>query len=129
MKIKLAKLISIVGLAVLVSNSCFSQEARTGQVPEQEAIALPKGSLWTRPGADWPGFLGLDGDGKSSETGILKDWSDGKLRLIWKRETGTGYSMGSVADGRFYHFGLIDSKATLICVNAQTGKDLSLIHI
>ena len=124
MKIKLAKLISIVGLAVLVSNSCFSQEARTGQVPEQEAIALPKGSLWTRPGADWPGFLGLDGDGKSSETGILKDWSDGKLRLIWKRETGTGYSMGSVADGRFYHFGLIDSKATLICVNAQTGKDI-----
>ena len=30
---------------------------------------------------DWPGFLGANRDGRSAETGILKDWSGGKLKL------------------------------------------------
>ena len=116
---------SIIVLALFATAVGYSQDVdRTDQVAADRE-ATNKNSLWTRPsGADWPAFLGLHGDGKSSETGILKDWSNGKLKLIWKRETGAGYAMGSVAGGRFYHFGLIDSKATLICVNAQTGKDI-----
>lgn len=30
--------------------------------------------------------------------------------------------MGSVADGRFFHFGRIDGKAKLLCLNAATGR-------
>ena len=96
------------------------------EIPQEIPSNIPQGkNLWTREsGQDWPTFLGSDGDSKSNETGILKDWSDGKLKLLWKLPTGAGYGMGSVADGRFYHFGLIDSKATLVCVNAETGKEL-----
>jgi len=82
-------------------------------------------SLWTRQaGDDWPTFLGVGGESKSNETGILKDWSDGKLKLLWETKTGEGYGMGSVAKGRFYHFGKIDGKATLLCLNAETGERL-----
>ena len=87
--------------------------------------ALVQDSLWTRSkGEDWPTFLGASGESTSTETGILKDWSGGKLKLVWKIETGDGYGMGSVVDGRFYHFGKIDDKATLLCLNAETGKEL-----
>ena len=40
-------------------------------------------TLWTREGGeDWPSFLGSNRDGKSSETGILKDWSGDKLKVL-----------------------------------------------
>ena len=82
-------------------------------------------SLWTRSrGVDWPTFLGPTSDGKSSETGILTDWSDGKLKLLWKVETGEGYGIGSVSHGRFYHFGKTAGEAKLVCLNAETGKEL-----
>ena len=126
MRTKLVGLISIFCLVIFTNVSCFAQNSsRSGQIEDQQIDAAARKSLWTRPsGVDWPAFRGLSGDGKSSETGILKDWTDGKLKAVWTRETGAGYGMGSVAEGRFYHFGLIDSKATLICVNAQTGKDI-----
>jgi len=82
-------------------------------------------SLWTRvKGKDWPTFLGSTGDGKSVETGILKDWSKGKLKVVWKTNTGQGYGMGSVANGRFYHFGRLNDKANLRCFNAETGAPI-----
>ncbi len=82
-------------------------------------------SLWTRnQGSDWATFLGPTGDGKSTETGILKDWSAGKLKIVWRMKTGDGYGMGSVANGRFYHFGRYNDQATLKCLNAETGKQL-----
>ena len=91
-------------------------------VIENQAASQDQSSIWGRKkGDDWPTFLGPTGDGKSTETGILKDWSDGKLKLIWKIKTGEGYGMGSVVDGRFYHFGRIDGKAKLLCLNAETG--------
>lgn len=71
---------------------------------------------------DWPKFLGPNGDGKSSEKNILTDWSDGKLKLLWKMETGEGYAMGSVAKGKFYHFGRVENRANLRCVDAVTGQ-------
>ena len=72
-------------------------------------------------GNDWAKFLGPTGDGKSSEKNILTDWSDGKLKLLWKIKTGEGYGMGSVAKGRFYHFGRVENRANLRCLNAVTG--------
>ncbi len=129
-RITLMALVSMVLLAVISGESCLAQKMKLpGSEKVQNNHQIPHGkqriSLWTRTqGEDWPTFLGSDGLSKSSETGILKDWTDGKLKLIWKRPTGAGYGMGSVANGRFYHFGLIDSKATLVCMNAETGKDI-----
>ena len=85
--------------------------------------AMKQEDLGTRSqGVDWPTFLGPTGDGKSSETGILTDWSGGKLRVVWQAKTGEGYGIGSVANGRYYHFGRIKGKATLRCLHAETGQ-------
>ncbi len=82
-------------------------------------------SLWTRHrGRDWPGFLGPDRDGKSDETGILTNWSDGKLKVLWSIDTGQGYGIGSVAAGRYFHFDRVENLARLRCLNAETGKPI-----
>lgn len=48
---------------------------------------------------DWPRFLGPQGDGTSTEQGLLATFpSDGPPRL-WDRTVGTGYSAPSVRDG------------------------------
>ena len=72
-------------------------------------------------GEDWFAFLGPTSDGKSVEKGILKDWSKGRLKVVWKVKTGQGYGMGSVANGKFYHFGRLDDRANLRCLNSENG--------
>ena len=70
----------------------------------------------------WPRFLGPNQDGKSNQKNILKDWSDGKLKLLWQHETGKGYGIGSAAEGKFFHFGLYDDKMQLTCLDCDSGK-------
>ena len=73
---------------------------------------------------DWPQFLGPNRDSVSSETGILKDWSDGKLKLNWTLPVGEGYAIGSVSDGKYFHFDVTEGEkenvARLRCVDLQT---------
>ncbi len=33
---------------------------------------------------DWPQWQGTNRDGKSVETGLLKTWPSGGLKLLWK---------------------------------------------
>lgn len=73
------------------------------------------------PDTSWPTFLGPSQDGKSSQRNILKDWSGGKLKLLWQHETGQGYGNGSVADGKFYHFGLYGDQTRLTCLDCDSG--------
>ncbi len=90
----------------------------TGQEP------LPT-SLWTRvEGDDWPRFLGPSGNGKASESGILTDWTEEGLRIVWQREIGTGYGAGATSRGRYYHFDRVGDNAQLVCLNAETGAEL-----
>ena len=72
---------------------------------------------------DWPRFLGPNIDSTSKETGILKDWSSGKLKLLWQQDLGEGYSMCSVADGKVYQSDKLDGKARLRCFDAVSGKE------
>jgi outer membrane protein assembly factor BamB len=95
---------------------------------ETPAGAAEPPSLWTRTrGEDWPGFLGPARDGKSAETGIRSDWSDG-LPILWYVEVGEGYSAPSVAAGRLFVFdrvgGAIGGRARLRSLNAETGTEL-----
>jgi outer membrane protein assembly factor BamB len=85
----------------------------------------PPPSLGTRKqGIDWPQMLGPQRDGKSPETGILTTWPARGPKIVWSRPTGAGYSVGSVAYGRFYQFDKIGDAATLECLNAETGEKL-----
>ena len=73
---------------------------------------------------DWAQFLGPNRDSISTETGISKDWSGGKLKLNWTLPVGEGYAIGSVSDGKYFHFDVTEGEkgniARLRCVDLQT---------
>lgn len=94
--------------------------------PADRPLAEDVGSvadLGTRSaGQDWPQFLGPNYDSSSPEVGIRKDWSAGKLPLLWSREVGTSYGIGSVAAGRYLQFERIGDAERLTCLHAETGE-------
>ncbi|MGA2259794.1 MAG: PQQ-binding-like beta-propeller repeat protein, partial [Thermoguttaceae bacterium] len=52
---------------------------------------------------DWAQWRGLNRDGISQETGLLKEWPKGGPKLLWQvRDLGSGYATPSVAGGRIY---------------------------
>ncbi|MDE0735698.1 MAG: PQQ-binding-like beta-propeller repeat protein, partial [Pirellulaceae bacterium] len=82
-------------------------------------------NLGTRQqGTDWATFLGPGANNKSTETGVLKQWPEKGLRIVWQKELGTSYGIGSVANGRYYQFDRTDETIHLDCLNAETGKPL-----
>jgi outer membrane protein assembly factor BamB len=77
-----------------------------------------------KKGVDWPCFLGPTGDSRSSETGILTMWPDAGPRVVWQRDLNTGYDIGTVSKGRYFHFERIGDRAAVLCLNAETGEKL-----
>lgn len=77
-----------------------------------------------KQGSDWPTFLGSNTDSKSAETGILTDWNQKSLRIVWQRPLGESYGIGSVSRGRYFQFDYENGRATLFCLNAETGEEL-----
>jgi outer membrane protein assembly factor BamB len=73
-------------------------------------------------GGDWPGFLGPTGDGVSPEKGIFAPWPKTGLRIVWHKETGSGYGMPSIKDGRLFLFDRVGNEERLNCLNPRTGK-------
>jgi outer membrane protein assembly factor BamB len=64
--------------------------------------------------AEWPGWLGPAHDGKSPDTGLLKQWPDGGPRLLWKTDVlGGGFSSVAVSGGTVYATGDSGDELTL----------------
>ncbi len=105
-------------VAALLSLISTSSTARA-----QAPVELPA-DLATRPGSDWPAFLGPTADGKSPETGLLVPWPAAGPRLVWQQRVGTGYGAPSVSRGRLFHFDRRADSARLTCYRAETGEPL-----
>lgn len=66
------------------------------------------GILPVAGGEDWPQFRGLHRDGKSPETGLLKQWPAEGLQPVWVVEgLGKGYAGVSVANGTLFTTGMV----------------------
>lgn len=65
--------------------------------------------------------MGPNRNSISDETGILKDWSADKLKTNWTLPVGEGYAIGSVSDGKYFHFDVTEGDtgnlARLRCVD------------
>ncbi len=62
-------------------------------------------------GEDWPQFRGLNRDGKSPETGLLKEWPAEGPKLLWSVEgLGKGYSSPVIANGMVCVTGMVGEK-------------------
>jgi outer membrane protein assembly factor BamB len=76
------------------------------------------------PATDWPQYRGINRDGISHETGLLKTWPDTGPKVVWKAEVGPAYSAVAASGGRLF---TMDSKGTdefVVCFDATNGKEL-----
>jgi outer membrane protein assembly factor BamB len=72
---------------------------------------------------DWTQWRGSGRDGKSAETGLLKDWPDGGPPLLWRSTgNGGGYSSFAASKGRLYTLGTRGSTEYIVAIDAETGK-------
>src|SRR2546430_760602 len=73
---------------------------------------------------EWPQWRGPNRDGKSKETGLLKQWPADGPPLAWKTKgAGRGYSSLAVANGRLFTMGLRGDSEFVIAFDVTTGKE------
>jgi outer membrane protein assembly factor BamB len=72
----------------------------------------------------WPKWLGPEGTGVSTETGLAESWPEGGPKKLWEFSVGIGYSSPVALDGKIYFFAQEGSKDTLRCFEADSGKVL-----
>jgi outer membrane protein assembly factor BamB len=73
---------------------------------------------------DWPCFLGLNGDQKSSETGLVSNIPPQGLPIVFDRPVGTGYSAPSVGFGRLVLFHRLGGEEIVEAWNSDTAVPL-----
>lgn len=122
--------ISRIGLACTILLAGCGAQAEEG-TPDQTRLRVTKYERVEVPdlrerisGSDWPGFLGPNGDSKSTETGILAQWPTTGPPIVWEKELGTSYGMPSISLGRLFLFDRDNDMARLRCLNSETGEEI-----
>lgn len=98
--------------------------ATAGHARDTSASETLPPDLATRPGEDWPDFLGPRRNGTSAERGVSFDWPEKGPPIVWQTKLGTSYAAPSIARGRLYHFDRYGDEDRLFCREAETGKEL-----
>ncbi|HUT33599.1 MAG TPA: PQQ-binding-like beta-propeller repeat protein [Planctomycetota bacterium] len=69
---------------------------------------------------DWPWWRGAEHDGKSPDTGLLKEWPEGGPKLLWQVDSiGKGFSNVAVTGGTIYTTGDLDGKLMLFAFDLE----------
>lgn len=76
------------------------------------------------PAQEWPQWRGMNRDGISQETGLLKIWPAEGPKVLWKVPVGDGYSAVSVSGGRLYTMDAKGEDEFVVCLDATTGKEI-----
>ena len=85
------------------------------------SVLLPMGPA---AGAEWTGFRGPNRDGKSTDTGLLKEWPAEGPKLLWKAtDVGKGYSAVSTDGSSIFITGDAGDKLMLFAFD-MNGKPL-----
>jgi outer membrane protein assembly factor BamB len=74
--------------------------------------------------ADWPNWRGPANNGISAETDWQTEWPAAGPKVLWKAPLGTGFSSFAVAEGRVFTMGNVDDQDSVICLDADGGKEL-----
>ncbi len=77
---------------------------------------------------DWPQFRGMNRDGISFETGLLKSWPESGPKELWRRSIGEGYAAITIVGDRLYTmYGAKDGEEDVefaAAFDARTGEEL-----
>jgi outer membrane protein assembly factor BamB len=75
--------------------------------------------------ADWPQWRGPNRDGKSVDTGLLKQWPENGPPLAWRVDTlGGGYSTPSIAAGRIFGMSNRGDKEVVWALSEKDGSEI-----
>lgn len=73
---------------------------------------------------DWPQWRGPNRDGISTETGIIKGWSEDGPKILWRAPSGDGYSGISISNGRVYTAFGQNAHEFMVCLDADSGEEI-----
>ena len=79
--------------------------------------------------ADWPHWLGPNGDGTSPERGLLTTWPAAGPNVVWKVVGGDGYSSVAVAGGRAITLVQRAGAELVLALDATSGKELWTVRV
>src|SRR5260221_422631 len=94
------------------------------------AVALGLSVLlcFTARADDWPQWRGPNRDGAWNETGIMKTFPPGGLKISWRTTVGAGWSSPIVSRGRVYVTDVELARPTaterVLCFDEASGKQL-----
>ncbi|HRJ08987.1 MAG TPA: PQQ-binding-like beta-propeller repeat protein [Prosthecobacter sp.] len=71
---------------------------------------------------DWPRFLGPSDDASTTEKPLLKDFTSGGPKLLWRVDTGEGYTSPAIAGGRLVIFHALEGRETVECLHPESGR-------
>jgi alcohol dehydrogenase (cytochrome c) len=75
--------------------------------------------------ADWPQWRGPNRDGKSADTGLLKQWPENGPPLAWRVDTlGGGYSAPSITAGRIFGMSNRGDKEVVWALSEKDGSEI-----
>ncbi|HUF24686.1 MAG TPA: PQQ-binding-like beta-propeller repeat protein [Vicinamibacterales bacterium] len=74
---------------------------------------------------EWPGWRGANRDGRSPDTGLLRQWPQGGPRLVMTaKNLGAGFSSVAVAGGRIYTMGDRGGAQHVIALADSDGREI-----
>jgi outer membrane protein assembly factor BamB len=74
--------------------------------------------------ADWPQFMGPNGDGTSAEKGLARSWPADGPQVLWTVALGPGYGGAAIRGGHVYVLDRVDrQKDVLRAFALETGKE------
>ena len=85
-------------------------------------VARAADPLAAASNADWPRFLGPQGNNTSTETGLLDRWPTNGPPLVWERSIGSGYSAPSIRDGLLVLHHRREDAEIVEVLDADTGQ-------
>ena len=103
--------------------------ARKARTKEPQAGATEEASSSRASGdrspasAEWYQWRGANRDGKSTDTGLLKDWTQQPPKLLWTAHgLGAGRSSVVVSGGKIFTMGVLDGGTCLIALSESDGS-------
>lgn len=114
-------------IALFLATLCFGCSGEQSVRPQVASPPL-RGSILkshTKAGpGDWPQWRGAHRDGISRESGLLAQWPEQGLPLLWKVPGGDGFASLAISDGKVYTFVDRNGSEWAVCLEADSGAEV-----
>lgn len=118
----MSKLFRIATLGILALSSQGSHAPAQESWDRLTFHAAPRALSPTAKSTDWTHFLGQTYDAHSSETPLLKSFSETAPAMVWEAVRGDAYTSPVISGERLILFHAMDGMERIECLHRETGK-------